>query len=215
MNSSIPDIRDLLPTPVPIAVIRSDDAGEAMRMAEAVVAGGLTTVELTLTTPNAIDVIGQLTGSDVLVGAGTVTSAAEVEQVVDAGARFIVSPGLSTDVVRAAQDAGRVVVPGVLTPTELMAARAAGATAVKLFPADTVGIGHLKALRSVFPEMAFMPTGGIGLESVPDWINAGAAAVGIGGVLNRVYRDSGHAGLVTLASQLVRSVDAAGDADRS
>ncbi len=208
MSHDATDLRSLLPTPVPIAVLRTSSSCEAQEMAYALCDGGIRAMEITLTIPGATDLIAELaTDSRMIVGAGTVTSADEVEAVVKAGARFVVSPGLDVEVVAAAMDHGVAMVPGAFTPTEVMAARKLGLTTTKLFPASTAGPGHLASLRQVFPEIGIVPTGGIGPEDVATWLHAGACAVGIGSVINSTFASSGHHGLQELASDLIRSCE--------
>lgn len=202
------DLRALLPSPVPIAVLRTPTASSALEMANALYAGGIRAVEITLTIPGASELIAELaTDGRMIVGAGTVTTPAEVELVIEAGARFVVSPGLDVDVVEAAMNHPVAFVPGAYTPTEVMAARKLGITTTKLFPANTAGPSHLAALRQVFPEIGIVPTGGIGPENVSTWIQAGACAVGIGSVINSTFATSGRHGLQELASDLIRSCE--------
>jgi len=204
------DFRSLFPTPAAIAVLRTPSARTALDMADALAKGGLAAIEVTLTTPGACEVIEELSARPgLIVGAGTVTNTVEAADAVKAGARFVVTPGLVTRVISAVRDRGVPVVPGVFTPSELLAARACGATTVKLFPASTGGVTHLKALRSVFPSIGLVPTGGIGPADVADWITAGACAVGVGGVLNNTYDKDGCDGLQALAADLVGRTDAA------
>lgn len=207
---SVRDAGKPFAVPVPIAVLRTSSADQAVEMGEALGTGGLTHLEVTLTTPGAPEAIAHLSKHpELVVGAGTVTGAAEVGAVVAAGAVFIVTPGLVADVVSATREAGVPVIPGVFTPTELLAARALGVSTVKLFPASTAGTAHLRALCSVFPSVRFVPTGGIGPDDIGEWIAAGACAVGIGGVLNSTYDKFGCDGLRELAADLVGRTDAA------
>ena len=200
------DLRSLLPTPEPIAVVRTDSAASALEMTRALVDGGMRAVEITLTIPGAVELIEELSAdSRVIVGAGTVRTPGDVEAVVAAGARFVVSPGLDGGVVEAALSHRVAVVPGAFTPTEMMTARGYGLTTTKLFPASTAGPGHLSSLRQVFPEMGIVPTGGIGPESVATWLRAGACAVGIGSVINSTFASGGRQGLSELASALIRT----------
>ena len=210
MSTDLTDVRSLLPTPEPIAVVRTDSSSAALEMTRALVAGGIRAVEITLTIPGAREVIEELASdSSVIVGAGTVLSPDDVEAVVKAGARFVVSPGLDLGVVEAAMSHSVAVVPGALTPTEVMAARTCGVTSTKLFPASTVGPAHLASLRQVFPEIGIVPTGGIGPEDVSTWVHAGACAVGIGSVINSTFARSGRHGLEQLAFELISSCEQA------
>jgi 2-dehydro-3-deoxyphosphogluconate aldolase/(4S)-4-hydroxy-2-oxoglutarate aldolase len=137
-----------------------------------------------MTIPDAPTLIEDLSRDpDLLIGAGTVFTAADTDRVVAAGARYVVSPCVSAEVGAACRRLDVPSLMGTLTPTEVFHALQAGSTAVKLFPASTVGPGHLKALRSVFPTVTFMPTGGVDAATVGDWVKAGAACVGVGGKL--------------------------------
>jgi 2-dehydro-3-deoxyphosphogluconate aldolase/(4S)-4-hydroxy-2-oxoglutarate aldolase len=168
------------------AVIRADDPESAVAIAEALVEGGLTAVELTYTTPRASESIAQARsrlGDGVLVGAGTLTTAAQVAEAAAAGADFLVSPHLDHRLLETMLESGRLALPGVLTPSEVASALAHGAAAVKLFPASSGGTAHLRALFGPFPGIKVVPTGGIALEDVGAWLKAGAWAVGVGGKL--------------------------------
>jgi 2-dehydro-3-deoxyphosphogluconate aldolase/(4S)-4-hydroxy-2-oxoglutarate aldolase len=145
---------------------------------------GFRTFEITMTIPDAPTLIEELSqDKDLLIGAGTVFTAADTDRVVAAGARYVVSPCVSAEVGAACRRLDVPSLMGTLTPTEVFNALQAGSTAVKIFPASTVGSGHLKALRSVFPKVTFMPTGGIDAGTIGDWVKAGAACVGVGGKL--------------------------------
>jgi len=169
-----------------VAVLRADSADAAVRAAAALVAAGVGALELTYTTPDAARAIRAVStrhGDDVLVGAGTLRTVAQVHEAVDAGAEFLVTPHLDPPVLDAMVAGGTLAFPGVFTPSEVARALDGGATAVKLFPAATAGIGHLRALRGPFPGLEVMPTGGIGAADVGAWLDAGAVAVGAGGEL--------------------------------
>jgi len=165
---------------VPVAVVESVDA--ARRLGDALVRGGLPIVEVTLRTSAALDALVALCDAGSLtVGAGTVVSAAQVDAVVAAGARFIVSPGLRPAVVERALELGTVVLPGVATPSEIMHALELGLRHVKLFPAQTLGgLAALRALAAPFPELRFVPTGGITLDTAPEYL-AHPAVSAVGG----------------------------------
>jgi 2-dehydro-3-deoxyphosphogluconate aldolase/(4S)-4-hydroxy-2-oxoglutarate aldolase len=170
-----------------VPVIRAASAKKAMAAAEAIAAGGITILEVTMTVPGALDAITQLVknlGSEVLVGAGTVLDAQAARQCFDAGAQFLVSPGLDLGTIKAATEAGKLMMAGALTPTEVIAAWKGGADFVKVFPASAVGgASYLKALRGPLPQVPLVPTGGVNLNTAADFIRAGAAALGVGGEL--------------------------------
>lgn len=169
-----------------IAIVRALNAQEAWESAEAVIEGGLRVVEVSLTTPGAIEAIEKLASSSAgVIGAGTVLTVPHVQQVVDAGAQFIVTPNLNPEVVAAALTAGLLVGPGVFTATESYRALELGAHLLKLFPASSAGIPAMKSLSDPFPQAKWLPTGGITMENFTDWLSAGAFAVGMGSALTR------------------------------
>lgn len=155
---------------IPVVVL--EEAAHAETLGEALVAGGLPVAEVTFRTSAAADAIRRLVArGDILVGAGTVLTVDQLEEAVAAGARFIVSPGLSAAVVRRAQEIGVPIVPGIGTATELMEAKALGLTTVKLFPASVIGgPAAIKALSSAFPGMQFIPTGGVSPSNLADYL---------------------------------------------
>lgn len=167
-----------------IPVIRAPSADAAVAVAEALLQAGLTVAEITMTVPNAIDAIGAVANrfpGEVLVGAGTVTDAETVRRAVDAGAEFIVTPCLVTEVIDAAHRADVAVLPGALSPSEVFEAFRRGGDMVKVFPAQSVGgAAYLRALRGPFPDIPLVPTGGVTLENMAEMFKAGAAAVGVG-----------------------------------
>lgn len=169
-----------------VAVLRSRSADDAHATAHALAGAGIHMIEVTFTVPGAAGVVGRLRAElppDVLVGCGTVTSAGEVRDAVAAGAQYLVSPGTDAELGRALADSGLPFLAGVLTPGEVLHATRLGASAVKLFPASTVGPAYLTALRGPFPGLEIVPTGGIGAGTAAPWIRADALAVGVGGAL--------------------------------
>ena len=170
-----------------VPVVRASSGQQAIQAAEAVCAGGIPIVELTMTVPGAIDVIAQLaksTGNDVLVGAGTVLDAQTAQRCLDAGAQFLVSPGTDLPTIQLARQKGVLVMAGALTPTEVITAWKAGSDFVKIFPCGTVGgAKYIKALKAPLPQVPMVPTGGVNLETAADFLRAGSSALGIGGEL--------------------------------
>lgn len=169
-----------------VAILRAEDAGRAEAVVDVLVEHGIRCLELTLTTKGAVETVERLAGrvpAEVELGVGTVLTAADVDRCVDAGARFVVSPSVDAQVVAAALRRGIASYPGAMTPTEIHAAWTAGATAVKLFPAGSLGIGHLKAVLAPLPHIPLLPTGGVAVDAVGAWLRAGAVAVGMGGPL--------------------------------
>lgn len=168
-----------------IAVLRARDVKGLRDIARNLHAGGVGALEITLTTPGAVAGIAELapSGEGMLVGAGTVLDAAAARSVIDAGARFVVSPTLEPGVVRVCQDRTIPCIPGAFTPAEILAAWRAGASLVKLFPAAAAGPGYLRDVLGPLPFLRIVPSGGVTLDSAGEWIRAGAAAVSVGGAL--------------------------------
>jgi len=170
-----------------VPVVRATSAKQAMQAAEAVAAGGIPVVEVTMTVPGAIEVIAQLAktvGGDVLIGAGTVLDAETAQRCVDAGAQFLVSPGFDLATVQFAKKSELLIMAGALTPTEVITAWKAGSDFVKVFPCGTVGgAKYIKALKAPLPQVPMVPTGGVNLNTAAEFIQAGSAALGIGGEL--------------------------------
>jgi 2-dehydro-3-deoxyphosphogluconate aldolase / (4S)-4-hydroxy-2-oxoglutarate aldolase len=170
-----------------VPVVRASSAGEACIAAEAVCQGGIPIVEITMTVPGAVELIRELVkncGSEVLIGAGTVLNADAARRCIDAGAEFLVSPGLNLATVAFAAGEGKLIMAGALTPTEVMAAWDAGADFIKIFPCGQVGgAKYIKALKGPFPQIPFIPTGGVNLNTAAEFLEAGSVALGIGGEL--------------------------------
>ncbi len=167
-----------------IPVVRAESADLAMRAVEAIKAGGVDVLEVTMTVPGAIDVIAKLAatfGAEVVIGAGTVLDPDTANKCVQAGAQFIVSPALNEETISFCRRNDVGVFPGALTPTEVVRAWNAGADAVKVFPAGAVGgASYLKALKAPLPQIELVPTGGVSLKTAADFIKAGAMALGVG-----------------------------------
>jgi len=170
-----------------VPVVRASSAKQAIMAVDAVCLGGIPIAEITMTVPGAIAVIRELVrnfGTRVLVGAGTVLNAAIAQECLDAGAQFLVSPGLLAPVIDLARSNQTLVMAGALTPTEVITAWKAGADFVKVFPCGAVGgPEYIKALRGPLPDVPFVPTGGVSLHNAADFVRAGAAALGVGGEL--------------------------------
>jgi 2-dehydro-3-deoxyphosphogluconate aldolase/(4S)-4-hydroxy-2-oxoglutarate aldolase len=167
-----------------IPVLRARSAKEALGVVEAMVAGGVTVIEVTMTVPGAIDVLRELKrsyGSQLLLGSGTVTDVAECAATIDAGAEFVVSPSLHLDVIAETKKRDKVSLPGALTPTEVITAWRAGADFVKVFPCSAMGgASFLKSLKAPFPYLRLVPTGGVTLQTAASFLEAGASALGVG-----------------------------------
>jgi 2-dehydro-3-deoxyphosphogluconate aldolase/(4S)-4-hydroxy-2-oxoglutarate aldolase len=194
-----------------IAILRSATAQHYAAAAELLVSSGIRVIEVTLTAADAVAALKELVeayaGTDVVVGAGTVTSSDQAETCIDAGAAFLVSPAVTPDVMATARIAGVAMYPGALTPTEILSAHRSGAAAVKLFPASAMSPGYLKDVRGPFPGIPVIPTGGIGVDDIPSWLAAGAAAVGLGSpLLGSSLADGPDAALAERARRAVAAV---------
>lgn len=172
-----------------IPVIRTDSHEKARTVIKALIEGGISVLEVTMTIPDAIGLIEQLTveyKNAAVIGAGTVLDKPTAKKCIEAGAKFIVSPILDSEIVSHCNQNEIAVIPGALTPTEIFAARQAGADLVKIFPVSAMnGVSYLKAIKTVFPQIEFVPTGGINLENAVKYIKSGAFAIGIGGKLTK------------------------------
>jgi 2-dehydro-3-deoxyphosphogluconate aldolase/(4S)-4-hydroxy-2-oxoglutarate aldolase len=170
-----------------IPIVRVPSPEEGFQAVEAIIAGGIGIAEITMTVPNVIHVVERLAdryGDKVLLGAGTVLDTETCRAALLAGAQFIVTPALDTRVIEMARRYSKPCIPGALTPTEVLTAWQAGADWVKIFPCGPVGgPSYIKALKGPFPQIEFVPTGGVNLETTPEFIKAGAAAVAVGGEL--------------------------------
>jgi 2-dehydro-3-deoxyphosphogluconate aldolase/(4S)-4-hydroxy-2-oxoglutarate aldolase len=198
-----------------VPVVRAASVEDATRAVEAICAGGIPILEITMTVPNAISVIRHVVrehGSTALIGAGTVTTGEQAEKCLDAGAEFLVSPGLSPAVLSMAQASAKLAIPGALTPTELMHAQENGAKVIKIFPCGNVGgAKYLQSLKGPFPNATLIPTGGVNAANAGDYIAAGAFALGVGGdLINAAALRAGNLAKITdAARELVQAVKVA------
>ena len=195
-----------------IPVVRAQSADEAMKAIDAIRAGGISILEITMTVPGAVGVIEEVSqryGSEALVGAGTVLDGETARACIVAGARFVVSPSLNLETIEVCRRYGIAVMPGALTPTEVVQAWSAGADFVKVFPAGAVGgASYIKSLKAPLPQIELVPTGGVSLKTAADFIKAGASALGVGADLVDVKAiREGQPGLITeRAREFVRIV---------
>jgi 2-dehydro-3-deoxyphosphogluconate aldolase / (4S)-4-hydroxy-2-oxoglutarate aldolase len=185
-----------------IPVLRARSAKEALGVVEAMVAGGITVIEVTMTVPGAIDVLKELKrayGSRLLLGSGTVTDARECADTIEAGAEFVVSPSLHLDVIAETKKHDKVSLPGALTPTEVITAWRAGADFVKVFPCSAMGgASYLKSLKAPFPFLRLVPTGGVTLQTAASFLEAGASALGVGAdLVNLLAHAEGKPEIIT------------------
>lgn len=169
-----------------VAIIRAPSGDQLVDVAEALYRGGIDVIEVTFTVPGALDIIKQLkeaVGDRVLLGAGTVLDAETARAAILAGAEFIVTPTVNSDVIKLCQRYSKVMMAGAFTPTEILTAWEAGADIVKVFPADVSGPSYLKAVHGPLPQVRLLPTGGVNLDTLASFVDAGACAVGLGGAL--------------------------------
>lgn len=201
-----------------VAVLRARRAKDYGPVIEALRDGGVLSIELTLSTPGVFEELPLLLerfGGSVEIGVGTVTTAAEAETALELGAAYVVTPITEPDVITACTRRGVPVFPGGLTPTELHTGWKLGATAVKVFPASTVGPSYISQLRGPFPDIQVVPSGGVNIEDVPAWIRAGAMAVSLGGPLLGDAFEGGSLTELTARARRVRAlVDEAGGEKR-
>jgi 2-dehydro-3-deoxyphosphogluconate aldolase/(4S)-4-hydroxy-2-oxoglutarate aldolase len=177
-----------------IPVLRAKSVAQGRAVVDAMVAGGVTVVEVTMTVPGAIDLLKKL-----LLGSGTVTTADQAQATIDAGAEFVVSPSLHPEVIAKTKANKKISCPGSLTPTEVITAWNAGADYVKIFPCSAVGgASYLKSLLAPFPHLKLIPTGGVTLDTAASFIKAGARALGVGSdLVNLAAVDAGNAETIT------------------
>jgi 2-dehydro-3-deoxyphosphogluconate aldolase/(4S)-4-hydroxy-2-oxoglutarate aldolase len=189
-----------------IPVLRARNAAQALAVVKAMIAGGVTVVEVTMTVPGALDVLKELRreyGAKLLLGSGTVTTADQAEATIDAGAVFVVSPSFHPEVIAKTRALGKLSIPGALTPTEVITAWNAGADYVKIFPCSAVGgASYLKSLLAPFPHLKLIPTGGVTLQTAESFLRAGARALGVGSdLVNLSAIDAGTPETITETSR--------------
>jgi 2-dehydro-3-deoxyphosphogluconate aldolase/(4S)-4-hydroxy-2-oxoglutarate aldolase len=197
-----------------VAVIRLADGGALRAVADALAAGGVRAIEVTMTVPRAAALINDLARTlpdDFIVGAGTVLDAATAREVIDAGARFVVSPVFRRPVLEACHEKDMPAMPGCFTPTEILDAWDAGADVVKVFPATALGPGFFSDIRGPLPQVRLMPTGGVTRDNAGDWIRAGAVAIGVGTALvdRQAVADGRFDEITARARHLVEAVSRA------
>lgn len=205
------DITHRLLNPGVVAVIRADSSAQLLDAARAMADGGVIAMEVTMTTPDAIDVIKAVTrelGDRVLMGVGTVLDDITARLAILAGAEYVVTPVMRPDVIALCRRYGKPIVCGAVTPTEALAAHEAGADFVKLFPADTLGPAYIRALKAPLPQIQIIPTGGVTVATAGDFIRAGCAAVAAGSTLvgKDVLARKDWKGLTETSRQFVQAV---------
>jgi 2-dehydro-3-deoxyphosphogluconate aldolase/(4S)-4-hydroxy-2-oxoglutarate aldolase len=194
-----------------IAVIRMSDTEKLKKVSEAIHKGGVSALEITMTTPNALSVIENLSksmGSEIIVGVGSVLDAQTAISAINAGAQFVVSPVFKPDIVETVKKLDIPVMPGAFTPTEIQTAHESGADIVKVFPADIVGMSFFKSVLAPMPYLKLMTTGGVTLTNAGEWLKAGACAVGVGTALleKRAIEENNFVKLTENARLLVKSI---------
>lgn len=198
-----------------VAIVRLDDLSDAIPLTEAMLAGGIRVVEFTLTNPDAIETITAIRkaydSEDIAIGAGSVITPRQTQEVIDAGAQFIVSPNTNYDVLETCVKNDVPAMPGAYTPTEIQAAWEYGASAVKIFPARALGHKYISDVLAPLPHLKLLPTGGIGLNNLGDYLKAGAIAVGIGSSLvnNEAIADKNWKRITELAQDYTHAVQEA------
>jgi 2-dehydro-3-deoxyphosphogluconate aldolase/(4S)-4-hydroxy-2-oxoglutarate aldolase len=206
------EIISLLKKPGIIAVVRAQKAEQVLPLSEALIAGGVIAIEITMTTPNAIEAIREASktlGNRALIGVGTVLDAKTCRAAIDAGAEFVVAPVCQLDLIPIAAAANRPIMLGSYTPTEAQRAHEAGADFIKIFPADTLGPKYIKALRAPLPHLQIVPTGGVDAGNVGEWLKAGCVAVGAGSSLvsSKILQDADWTELTRRAGEFVAAAN--------
>lgn len=193
-----------------VAVIRAESKEQGLKIIEAVKEGGIKALEITMTVPGAIDIIKELVeiykNDDVIIGAGTVLDAETARACILAGSKYIVSPCFDEGVVKMCNRYGIPVMPGVMTPKEAVAALELGVDILKVFPGNAFGPSIISAFKGPLPQGNYMPTGGVDLDNVKDWIKNGAVAVGIGGDLTKGAKTGDYAAVTNQAKAYVDAV---------
>ncbi len=196
-----------------IAVVRADTVEQALRIAEACRRGGAAAVEITFTVPGAAKAIEALAAAypsgDILIGAGTVLDSETARTAILAGARFVVSPCLRPDVLRTCNRYSTVCMPGAMTVRDVVEALEGGADLVKAFPGEVLGPAFIKAVRGPLPHARLVPTGGVSIENVADWVRAGSAAVGVGGNLTAGAKSGDYEAVTDATHRFVEAIAAA------
>jgi len=193
-----------------VAVVRAESSEQAFKIADACIAGGVAAIEITYTVPGATEVIRDLTkkytSGEIIIGAGTVLDPETARIAILAGAQYIVSPSFNADTVRLCNRYQIPVMPGCMTLREVVEAMEAGADIIKVFPGETFGPGFIKAIKGPLPQAPLMPTGGVGLDNVGEWIKAGCVAVGVGGNLTGGAKKGDYESITTIAKQFIEKI---------
>ncbi|MCX7876476.1 MAG: bifunctional 4-hydroxy-2-oxoglutarate aldolase/2-dehydro-3-deoxy-phosphogluconate aldolase [Melioribacteraceae bacterium] len=190
-----------------VSVIRLKDSGKLKKVIEALEQGGITVAEITMTVPNAIDLIKKISNEvseNIIVGVGSVLNAKTANEAIKAGAKYVVSPILKKEIIETSHENDIPVMPGCFTPSEIYNAYELGADIIKVFPADVLGMNFFKGVLAPMPFLKLMPTGGVTLTNVTDWLNAGAVAVGLGtSLLNKEAIENENYDLLTQNAKII------------
>lgn len=196
-----------------VAVVRAESSEQALKIAEAVKAGGIQAIEITMTVPGAIEVIKELSrtyiNGKILIGAGSVLDAETAHICLLAGAEYIVSPALDVETIKLCNRYQKIVIPGAMSVTEVLRAMEAGADIVKIFPATLFGPKIIKAIKGPLPQAILLPTGGVDLNNVDEWITAGSFAVGVGSVLTAGAKRGNYEEVTKTAKEFIKRIKAA------
>ena len=196
-----------------VAIVRAESADQALKIAEALAAGGVAAIEITFTVPGAIDVIKTLAAKyqsgEILIGAGTVLDSETARAAILAGAQYVVTPCLNVETVKLCNRYQIACMPGAMTLKEIVEAMEAGADVVKLFPGELFGPAIVRAYKGPLPQAPLMPTGGVSLDNVADWIKAGSVAVGVGSTLTAGAKKGDYDSITRLAKQFIEKIQEA------
>ena len=207
--SKVKDLKRVEETGI-VAVVRAENAEKALKITEAVKKGGIDAIEITMTVPGAVDVIKQLTDEysrdEILIGAGSVLDAETARACILAGAEYIVSPSLDKETIAMCNRYQKAVMPGAMSVTEVVKAMKYGADIVKIFPATLFGPKIIKAVKGPLPQAPLMPTGGVSLDNVKDWIKAGSLAVGVGSSLSKGAKTGDYEQVTETAKEFIRLI---------
>lgn len=197
-----------------VAVVRAESKEQGEKIIDAIIAGGINFIEITMTVPGAVDIIKAMCekyadNKDVVIGAGTVLDPETARAVILAGAKYVVSPGLDVETIKLCNRYRVPMLPGVLTPTEAITALTYGCDVIKVFPGNLVGPAAISSFKGPLPQGEFMPSGGVDVPNVADWIKAGACAVGTGSSLTKGAKTGDFAAITAKAKEFVDAVAAA------
>ncbi|MCK4259181.1 MAG: bifunctional 2-keto-4-hydroxyglutarate aldolase/2-keto-3-deoxy-6-phosphogluconate aldolase [Halanaerobiales bacterium] len=196
-----------------VAVVRAETPEQAIKIAEAVKAGGVEAIEITMTVPGALDVIKELAqtykNNEILIGAGSVLDAETARTCLLAGAEYIVAPSLDEETIKLCKRYQKVVMPGAMSVTEVVRAMEYGADVVKIFPATLFGPKIIKAIKGPLPQAPLMPTGGVSVDNVAEWIKAGSFAVGVGSALTKGAKTGDYDQITKTAKEFIKRIKAA------